>query len=106
MPGTDAANLFVQGTLLRGMNEVCQGEGTGMIPAHHAKKGQSGNKGTDSPLGLEEIAWAGFQEFCRQWLLVNRRVKYEDGSGMHRLWLSCGGSAGHSSLWALDIDEG
>ena len=26
--------------------------------------------------------------------------------GKHSLWMRCGGSAGHSSLWGLNIDEG
>ena len=34
------------------------------------------------------------------------REQYEPGSGMHRLWFSTGGSAGHSSLIGLDIFEG
>jgi len=103
LPGADSGNLFVQGDLLRGMSKVCTDTGCMMILAHHTRKTK-----TDpfSPPELEDIAWAGFQEFARQWFLVGRREAYEPGTGNHRLWLSVGGSAGHTALWAADISEG
>jgi hypothetical protein len=104
MPGGDAGNLFIQGGMLRTVNEVCGATGATMILAHHTRKG--GKADPYEPPELEDIAWAGFQEWARQWLLVGRREKYEPGTGEHRLWLSAGGSAGHSGLWALNIAEG
>jgi 5S rRNA maturation endonuclease (ribonuclease M5) len=97
------ASLFAMGDMLRGISELCQEIGATLILCHHTKKGVVD---PFAPAELEDIAWAGFSEFCRQWLLVSRRQKYEPGTGQHKLWLNCGGSAGHSALWALDIDEG
>ena len=103
LPDVDHANLFQVGERLRGVSQVCQETGALLLLAHHTRKTK-----TDpfSPPELEDISWAGFQEFARQWLLVGRRELYQPGTGEHRLWLSAGGSAGHSALWAVDVREG
>ncbi|MCC6492064.1 MAG: PriCT-2 domain-containing protein, partial [Pirellulales bacterium] len=104
LPATDSGNLIAQGELLRGMAEVCRRNGALLALCHHTKK----NTGRDpyEPPELPDIAWSGFAEFCRQWWLIGRRDKYEPGTGKHKLWLSIGGSAGHSALWAVDVSEG
>ncbi len=98
-----AGNLFAQGAKLRGITEVCQSVGAQLIICHHTKRTIVD---PFAPPELEHIAWAGWQEWARQWLLLGRRERYEPGSGLHRLWLNVGGSAGHSALWAADIREG
>jgi len=105
MPGKDANNVQAQGTLLRAVNDVCHRNGAGLIIAHHTKK-TSQRQNDHKPPELDDLSWSGFPEFARQWLLISRREDYLPGSGEHELWLSIGGSAGHSSLWALDVDEG
>ena len=103
MPGVDAGNLFVQGERLRSITEVCSDRDVTLILCHHTRKNMS------DPFGMPEldnIAWAGFAEFARQWVLLGRRELYVPGTGEHRLWLTVGGSAGHSGGWGLDVDEG
>lgn len=103
MGNMDPRDLFDVGSRLRAINDVCQAHGTTLILNHHCRKGQKNQ--FDVPQ-LEEIAFAGFQEWARQWLLLGRQERYEPGTGRHRLWLSVGGSAGHNGLYGLDIDEG
>ena len=87
MPGGDAGNLFAQGELLRGMTKVCEETGCTMILAHHTRKTKVD---PFAPPELEDIAWAGFQEFARQWLLVGRREQYEPGTRRASLVAVCG----------------
>jgi hypothetical protein len=96
-------SLFAMGALLRSISEVCRQNGATLILAHHTRKNVVD---PFAPVELEDIAWAGFPEFARQWLLLSRREKFEPGTGEHHLWMTVGGSAGHSSLWGLDISEG
>ena len=102
--GQDAGNLFIVGSFLKSLGELAQETGCTPILCHHLRKNVAEPY---EPAELENIAWAGFQEFVRQWILLNRRVKYDpDNGGHHELWLSVGGSAGHSGLWGINIDEG
>jgi hypothetical protein len=102
--GDDAGNLFVVGAVLKSLTDLAQQTGVTPLLCHHLKKGVADPY---EPAELENIAWAGFQEFVRQWILLNRRVRYDpDRGGHHELWMSVGGSAGHSGIWGLNIDEG
>jgi len=104
LPSEDNGNLFAQGNLLRELTTVCADAGASLILCHHTKR-----TGVDpfQPPELEHIAWAGFQEFARQWWLLGRRERFDpESDGEHRLWLNVGGSAGFASLWAVDITEG
>jgi putative DNA primase/helicase len=103
MSGEGAENLFITGERLRILADVCKLAGATPWLIHHFRK--TGTR-PGQPGELEDIAWSGFAEFARQWILLSRREPFDPGSGAHRLWLATGGSAGHSGLWALDVDEG
>lgn len=107
MSGADASNLSIQGGLLRKISEVCRRHGVTLLLLHHNKKqAKTNGRVNREPPELDDIAWAGFAEFARQWILLGRRAAYVPSTGEHELWLSVGGSAGHSGLWALDVEEG
>jgi hypothetical protein len=45
---------------------------------HHLRKRGKGDHSFDPP-ELDELSWAGFGEFARQWWLIGRREGYEPG---------------------------
>lgn len=108
MTGDDAQSIFKTGAVLRNLADVCNGEGAGVAVCHHTRK-KSTYRGADpfTPPELEDLSYSGFQEFARQWILYSRREPYDpEQPGHHELWMSLGGSAGHSSLWSVTVDEG
>ena len=101
--GNDAANLFKVGELLTILDEISEETGATIYVVHHCGKwtGQ-----TFEPPELRNVSFAGFSEWARQWLLLGPRAEWTPETGQHRLWLSYGGSEGHSGCWGLDVTEG
>jgi len=100
----NASNLFAVGAILGKVTEIGQKTNCTMALLHHLRKNPAE---PFIPPELEDLAWSGFAEWARQWILLGRRVKFDpESNGEHKLWMNIGGSAGHCSLWALDIEEG
>ncbi|MCY2988506.1 MAG: AAA family ATPase [Planctomycetota bacterium] len=102
IPGDNAGNVFAQGELLRDISILCREAGATLMLLHHTKKASISYE----PPELSDASWSGFAEFVRSWILLARREKYVPGTGEHKLWVSIGGSLGHQSLSALDVQEG
>jgi hypothetical protein len=101
--GVQAANVFSMGEQLLKFSRACLDSGVTPLLAHHTPK----DKLPGTPTELQELAFAGFSEFARQWILVNRQVAYDPARpGEHRLIFSYGGAAGHSGQLGLAISEG
>jgi hypothetical protein len=98
-----ASNLFAMGAALQPLSKLASDAGVTLIVLHHFRKGGQPNE--EEPAGLEELTMSGAAEWARQWILLQRRAAYQ-GDGRHLLWMRCGGSAGHGSLWGMTINEG
>jgi hypothetical protein len=102
--GDDAGNLFKVGQVLMPFSKLAADHGVTPVIVHHFVKAATV---TEAPPEMESIAWAGFQEWARQWILMSRRSPYDaDRPGHHELWFTAGGSAGHSVAKAVDVEEG
>jgi replicative DNA helicase len=96
------SNLYEIGAVLSAISETCLAAGATLVLLHHTTKTSSAKNTTTT---LNDLAFSGIGEFSRQWLLVSRPEPYQTGSGVHRLNVSIGGSAGHSSQWRVCVNE-
>lgn len=104
--GRQATNVFDMGPLLLRLSELGEKTGSTIVMCHHCRKSPGDGRDKYDPPDLEELSMAGFAEWARQWVLIGRREAFEAGTGLHKLWLNVGGSAGFSGTWSVDIDEG
>ncbi|MFO0427669.1 MAG: AAA family ATPase [Planctomyces sp.] len=103
LQGNEAANQFAVGAVLMSLTTLQAETGCTPILASHMRMHMlPGIMPT-----LDHIAGAGFGQWARQWVLLNRREEFNpDEPGTHRLLFTFGGSAGHCGAYGLDIEEG
>jgi hypothetical protein len=100
--GVEHSNIFEMGAALAGINDMCRDVDATLVLLHHTKR----NPARPNITTLDDLAYAGFREFFRQWILIARQSDYVPGSGLHELRIDVGGSARHSLAAAVTIDEG
>jgi len=98
-----SGDLFTMGATFEPLTAVARETGAAILLIHHFRKNRADDQA--EPCSLEELSQAGLAEVARWWVLLDRREPYA-GDGRHALWLRVGGSEGHASFWALDVDEG
>lgn len=109
--GDSQANLSLNGEQIHALVQTILDRDCTPIVDDHVKR-SSGNAKEYKPLQLEDITGAAKSEYFRQWMLLGRRSRFDDtdtnegtNTRRHDLWLTMGGSAGHSGTWGLDIEE-
>ena len=102
------ANSHVISQRLHTFAGACTRAGCMPVLLDHHSMSASKNKHGREAYGMPDIthmAYGGARNWMRQWLQVNRRSAYKF-DGKHGLWMSVGGSAGHSGGYKVDIEEG
>ncbi len=112
--GVAPGDLYGMGDLFARLGDVCLSAGCTPVLVHHLNKSSSyrhrklndTGRGHWDPPELFDLSQAGAAEYFRQWMLLGRRRPFDQEIGLNQLWMSVGGSAGFSGLWAVDILEG
>lgn len=96
-----AKNVYGMGPHLLAIAKRCLEVGCTPILIHHSNRTIK----VGEPMELQHLSGAGVAEFVRQWILLNRETAYH-GDGIHKIWMTVGGSAGQGGLHLVHIDEG
>lgn len=97
----DPRSIFEAGRALRNVSRLFSDKGITPILIHHASRAlKPGEK-----MELHHLSHAGFAEFVRQFMLINRVSEYQY-DGRHTLNVRIGGSCGHSGEYVVEVDEG
>src|SRR5262249_4938077 len=99
--GINHNDMFAMGNLLSEFASVVQRAGATAVITHRSAKART--RGASRIPELADLAHAGIGQFARQWILVDRRARYDPNQSVHKLHLVMGGY-GHSSHHKIDID--
>ena len=95
-----SSSVWKAGEVLEDYYECGAEQGCNVGLCHHVKKTTGKGQATH-----DELSGAGFAEWTRQSMMINRKGKYAN-NGKHKLVLSIMGTQGFGGEYLLNIDEG
>jgi hypothetical protein len=101
--GIEDNSLSSMAKVLGPVSAIIERTGCSIVFVHHNRKT------TPKPYGeptLEEITGAGWAQWARYWILLNKRREWDPDAGQHWLWMCTGSSSGFGSRHFLDVYEG
>ena len=104
LDGEVMANLSLNSQQIAALCGICERYGCTPLVVDHIKK-TSQNAQSHKPLDLVDLQGSGKAEFFRAWLLISHRARFDEKSSQAKLWMTAGGSYGHSNLLAIDVVE-
>ena len=103
MKGDQAGNLYVMGDQLKPLKGLSK---LGCTPVVNHHTNASAGEPSGKSIELRQAAYAGPQQFFRGWSLLNRRKRYQEGTGHHEINFAFGGASGQSGKLKVVLDEG
>lgn len=102
-----SGDVLTMGPLLRRLTKFQRITNATVILAHHTRKPPKNQYGKwqSHITRFDDLAQAGFAQWMRCWLLLSRLKEYRH-DGWHTIQIEAGGSAGHSGLYVLTVNEG
>jgi hypothetical protein len=100
--GVNMTDKTAVARVLENLEAVCRGHNATLVILDHLKKETWQGVWPD----FRHISGAGIGEYIRQWVLVNRKGEYVQGSGHHDLMLRIGSDSNTGRDVRVEIDEG
>lgn len=94
-----ASNMFAMGQYLNDLTSACGRHGTTVAILHHTTKTTSGA----TSRSLNDLAFAAWNQFAGQWILLSRQEAFKDG--VHRVRMETGNRNGDSEDWGIQVIE-
>lgn len=98
---SNSSNLYAMGEAYAPLNKLTEATGVTVILNHHCNKSMRDGQVPQ----MEDLHGAGVDAWSRQFMLINRRSRFNPAGGRHELYLTFAGSPIRGSEWQADVTE-